>query len=159
MVLYEAERSDGGFIMHMTRRGFLKGLAGTAVIVATPLKLPPAAEPMPPPVDVLGSAKAPDGLTYQWVRTHLLGEPDIENVEARINNGWSFVAPKEQPHLPTEDAVLAIEQGGLILMQKATELVEAEKVAAYEANMIRAGKMKCSTCGEFRCKCEATVLA
>lgn len=73
----------------ISRRGFLKGLVGTAVIVAVPISFP-AATPEPA-VDVLESAKPPAGITYQWVRTHLMGEPDVENVEKRIQNGWTFV--------------------------------------------------------------------
>lgn len=122
----------------LSRRGFLKGLAGVAVITALPA-IPVEPTPAAPPVDVLNAAKPPDGITYQWVRTHLLGVPDIENVEARINNGWTFVAPRDQPHMPVADAELAVENGGLILMQKPTAIVEAERKAAYEANMKRAG--------------------
>ena len=121
-----------------SRRGFLKGLAGVAVIAALPaIPMDPATAA--PPVDVLNAAKPPDGTTYQWVRTHLLGVPDIENVEARINNGWTFVAPRDQPHMPVADAELAVENGGLILMQKPTVLVEAERKAMHEANLRRAG--------------------
>lgn len=125
--------------VELSRRGFLKGLAGTAVIVAMPLPAIPVASPAPPPANVLDAAKPPSGMTYQWVRTHLMGEPDIENVEARIQNGWTFVRPKDQPHMPTEDAALAIENGGLILMEKPTAAVDAERKAAYEANLKLAG--------------------
>lgn len=133
----------------LTRRNFLKGLAGTAVIVAMPLPVLPSQPAPQPPIEVLNSAKPPEGFTYQWVRTHLMGEPDIQNVEDRIQNGWTFVLPKEQPHLPKEDAALAIENGGLILMQKPTADVEAEKRAAYVANMKRAGYSECGTCGKL----------
>jgi hypothetical protein len=125
--------------INLSRRGFLKGLAGVAVIAALPA-IPSEPAPASPPVDVLNAAKPPEGVTYQWVRTHLLGVPEIENVEARINNGWTFVAPRDQPHLPVADAELAVENGGLILMQKPTALVDADRLAQYKANLEKALK-------------------
>lgn len=108
-------------MVDLTRRSFLKGLAGTAVIVALPKIITPLlpaapAEAVPPPQPVL----PPDGITYNWVRTSLLGEPDIENMEARIANGWTFVKPSAHPELPVEDAAVAFERQGLILMQRPT---------------------------------------
>ena len=137
----------------LSRRSFLKALAGTAVIVSLPAAVV-AAIPDAAPRAVSADPVPPAGMTYQWVRTHLLGEPDIENVEARIGTGWTFVAPKDQPHIPTENAALAIEHGGLILMQKPTVMVEAQRLEEYKANMRRAAKIECPTCGEFsKCAC------
>lgn len=102
----------------LTRRGFLKGLAGTAVIAVLPkVPLAPAqpaiAEAVPPPATLT----PPHGMTYNWVRTSLMGEPDIENLEDRISNGWTFVRPSAHPDMPVEDAAIAFERRGLILME------------------------------------------
>lgn len=83
------------------------------------------------------SVKAPPGITYQWVRSALLGEPDPENVERRLNAGWAFVQPSAQPDLKVTDAAEAIEKGGLILMEKATHLVEEELRAQHISAMKR----------------------
>ncbi len=102
----------------LTRRGFLKGLAGTAVIAVLPkVPLKPAqpaiAEAVPPPATLT----PPPGVTYNWVRTWLMGEPDFANVEERIDNGRTFVRPSAHPRMLVEDAAVAFERRGLILMQ------------------------------------------
>jgi len=82
------------------------------------------------------SIKAPDGTTYQWVRTALLGNADPANVQARLDNGWTFVAPTEHPGAPVSTVEEAIETHGLILMQKPTAAVqesEAKRLAALRA--------------------------
>lgn len=109
-------------MVDLTRRGFLAGLLGTAVIVSLPGVVAPAAEITP--IDPW-SIKAPPGWTYQWVRTALLGEPDPENVEKRLNNGWAFVVPETHPGAPVSTVEKAIETSGLILMQKRTADVKA----------------------------------
>ena len=116
----------------LTRRSFLRGLAGTVVIAALP---PIPATPVTDPL--LASAVAPaadltppPGITYNWVRTSLLGEPDIENMEDRIANGWTFVLPSAHPEMPVADATIAFERRGLILMQCPT--VECELRHAWE---------------------------
>ncbi len=111
-----------------TRRGFLAGLFGTAVIVALP-KATPAPAPAVEAIDPW-AITAPPGTTYQWVRTALLGDPDPANVQARLDNGWKFVTPSTHPGAPVSTVEHAIETQGLILMGKPT--VEVEKFAASE---------------------------
>lgn len=124
-------------MIELSRRGFLAGLFGTAVIAVVPkTALLEVAAPTPiEPIDPW-SIKAPDGVTYQWVRTALLGVPDIENVQKRIDNGWMFVVPATHPGAPVSTVQSAIETCGLILMQKPTQLVHetlaAEREAAYK---------------------------
>ncbi len=115
----------------LTRRGFLKGLAGTAVIAVLPkVPLAPAqpaiAEAVPPPT----ALTPPHGMTYNWVRTSLMGEPDLANLEERIDHGWTFVRPSAHPDMPVEDAAIAFERHGLILMQCPT--LECELRTAEE---------------------------
>ncbi len=107
-----------------TRRGFLAGLLGTSVIAVLP-KAPTLAEAAP----VLDpfAIDAPAGITYQWVRCSLMGEPDPQNVQLRLDNGWSFVPPALHPTAPAVDIVRAVEGGGLVLMQKPTHLIEQPK--------------------------------
>lgn len=107
-----------------TRRGFLAGLLGTTVIAVMP-KAATIAEAAPT-IDVY-EITAPDGWTYQWVASHVMGEPTPMNVQARLDKGWTFVAPATHPEKPAIDIARAVEGGGLILMQKETHLVEKPK--------------------------------
>lgn len=116
-------------MVDLTRRGFLAGLLGTAVIVALPKQTTAIA---PDPIDPW-SIKAPEGTTYQWVRTALLGEPDPANVQARLDNGWAFVAPTVHPGAPASTVEQAIETHGLILMEKPTAAVQESEAKRLEA--------------------------
>jgi hypothetical protein len=116
--------------METTRRHFLKGFAGCVVVASLPGIVIDSmtngffagSVGMPP-------VQAPDGMTYQWIRSSLLGEPDVANIEWRLSKGWTFVSPLTHPELPTSDIDDAIGQGGLVLMQKPTIDVEAGRAA------------------------------
>lgn len=120
--------------METTRRHFLKGFAGCLVVASLPgIVIDSMANgffsgsPGMPPVT------APDGWTYQWIRSSLLGEPDVANLEFRLSKGWTFVSPADHPDLPRSDIDDAIEQGGLVLMQKPTAQVEMARAAERQA--------------------------
>ena len=111
-----------------TRRGFLAGLFGLTVVAVVPgggfdeaAAAVPAADPF--------AIQAPEGITYQWVRTALLGEPDPANVEARLCNGWRFVSPSRHPSAPTAQLGATVEMSGLVLMERPTADVEAQERA------------------------------
>ncbi len=108
-----------------SRRGFLKGLLGLTVVAVLPIPsdigIPISAKKLD-----LYDIKAPEGTTYQWVRTALLGDPDPENVRLRLTNGWKFVTPAEQPGAPTSELGNAVEKGGLVLMWKPTKDVQEQ---------------------------------
>lgn len=129
--LYRSRHIGPTVTADVTRRGFLAGLLGTAVIAALPAL--PDAEATPPipasPYDV----KPPDGVTYNWVRTSLLGEPDYENLDERIRNGWKFVTPDSHPDMANTTVDIAIERQGLILMYCPTVEVEARRAAEQAA--------------------------
>lgn len=112
--------------MESTRRGFLQGLLGLTVVAIVPGLREVAAQPIAKIVDPF-AIKAPDGTTYQWVRTALYGEPDPENVRLRLTNGWKFVAPDLHANAPTSKLGDVVEHGGLVLMEKPTVDVKAEQ--------------------------------
>ncbi len=107
-----------------TRRGFLAGLLGVSVIAVLP-KAASIAEAAPTITSF--EVTAPDGWTYQWVASHVMGEPTPLNVQARVDNGWTFVPPADHPTIQPTDIAMAIDSGGLILMQKETRLIEQPK--------------------------------
>lgn len=110
--------------MTPSRRGFLKGLLSVPVIsVAAPaLAKAAGANAGTTAPDALDwtAIKAPPGLTYQWVRTSIMGDPDPANVQLRLDNGWIFVGPDTHKGAPVSTVGTAIETGGLILMAKAS---------------------------------------
>lgn len=108
-----------------TRRGFLAGLLGLTVIAVVPRFIPDAAAAEAPAVDPF-AIQAPEGTTYQWVRSALLGEPDPANIEVRLSNGWRFVSPSTHPQAPTATVGDAVEWGGLVLMERPTADVQAQ---------------------------------
>ncbi len=110
-----------------SRRGFLQGLLGLTVVAALPKV--PGALALPQSIDPWGIS-APAGLTYQWVRTALLGAPDPENLQKRLDNGWIFVVPEVHPGAPLSTVENAVAFGGLILMQKPTVEVERSLAVA-----------------------------
>lgn len=116
--------------IELSRRSFLKGLAGVAVIAALPKPIihAVAAEPkIAQAAEISLDVQAPPGITYQWVRTALMGEPDMENLQNRLDSGWTFVRPSAHPEMPVTDAAIAFETGGLILMEMPTVEVERRR--------------------------------
>lgn len=104
---------------------------GLTVVAVLP-EMPGMAPVLPKALDPF-AIKPPAGLTYQWVRTALLGEPDPANVAARVENGWTFVAPSIHPDAPTATLDISIENGGLVLMQKPTSEVMAQLAKDHAA--------------------------
>lgn len=116
----------------VTRRGFLGGMLGVAVIAAMPSIITPEPAAIPS-LPLIPDVTAPDGITYQWIRSHLFGEPDTANIEFRLSKGWTFVVPDAHPYLKTYALEEVVETGGLVLMQKPTAEVEKARQAEIDA--------------------------
>lgn len=121
-------------MVEATRRGFLQGLLGTLVIAQVPLGVADPLDPLVEPIDPF-SIRPPDGITYQWVRSALLGEPDPENVQKRLDNGWQFVAPEAHIGAPTCTLGRTIEESGLVLMEKPTLDVQLDQARQRAPHM------------------------
>lgn len=138
-----------------TRRGFLQGLLGAVVICALPKEVQALARDDFDPFSIT----APDGWTYQWVRTAVMGEKDERALEARLLNKWTFVKPLMYPQAPVGTLRHAIESHGLVLMEKSTVLVEADErkrritgscSIGNHAWLLTSKGRKCHWCGQIQ---------
>lgn len=46
-----------------------------------------------------------EGMVLRWIRIHLRGGDDYQNVGKRLKDGWVFVTPDEVPELSTSSVV------------------------------------------------------
>jgi hypothetical protein len=84
---------------------------------------PPSLLPLPHPKP---------GITYRWVRTSVFGQEDNKNVSAKFRENWVPVQASDHPELQVVSDRKStfpgnVEVGGLLLVQTATENVEARK--------------------------------
>lgn len=82
---------------------------------------------MGPGKDPFSEHVPPDGITYQWVRTALCGEPDPQSLVSRVESGWQFVAPQRHRTAVTCPLSEAITTTGLVLMERPTVEVDWER--------------------------------
>lgn len=82
----------------------------------------------------------PPGEEWQWIREATLGQPDFENVDARLDAGWTPVTTQEAPRFKrvsipgravTDDLV---RRGGLMLVKRPKEIGDAERAALAQQN-------------------------
>jgi hypothetical protein len=77
--------------------------------------------------------RIPPGVRLLWVREATLGQPDQDNVERNLMNGWSPVTADAFPDLVpptlpgTTRSDTLVRRGGLILMQRAIERCEEDE--------------------------------
>lgn len=62
----------------------------------------------------------PDGMTYEWKRKQVYGEPDLANMLALQRNGWREVPKDRHPER-------ALELDGLVLMECPTQFVQMSR--------------------------------
>ena len=87
----------------------------TRYVYAPPSSLP---DPTPEP-----------GISYRWIATHVLGEPQNTNVSTKMREGWEPVKAVDHPELMLEGNAKTgnVEIGGLMLCKMATERVQARE--------------------------------
>lgn len=78
---------------------------------------------------------APEGTTYLWANTTLMGEPDTKRLNDLLGSGWAFVAPVAQPDALAMPMGRATAARGFCLMEKATALVEGQRAQDRAAHM------------------------
>lgn len=81
------------------------------------------------------------GYGYRYVRTSTLGQPDVNNVAAKLREGWEPVKASEHPEAftisdPNSRFKDAIETGGLVLCKTPQEFVDQRN--AYYGNQTEA---------------------
>lgn len=129
--------------METTRRGFLKGLFGTAVIAVLPNPVFQEAH-----AEQVPNLIAPEGMTYQWVRAALLGDQSWSRIDECLENGWQLVPPSQHPQAVSVDIEEAVKGDGLVLMMKPTEIVERERADKYKRDMALLGQSHTYPTGE-----------
>lgn len=121
-------------MIETSRRGFLQGLLAVSVISALPSR-----------VGAIGFSELvpPDGWTYQWVCSALLGDPTPENIQKRLDNGWTFVPPSRHGSVPSKELGKALDECGLVLMEKPTHLIESSKrLATHKLPKVGIGNLE-----------------
>ena len=75
---------------------------------------------------LVDESRVPDGMSYEWKRTAVLGVEDDEHQTNLQNNGWTPVPASRHPELAGlkagKDAVIV--RGGLMLMERPKDLTD-----------------------------------
>lgn len=124
-----------------TRRGILK-LFGISAAVAVPITTvtaaAKAAEVVPPALQnpLALALQPPAGMTYNWKRVFVTGDtPDFHNIADMLSAGWSPVPAerhREQLGASAPPGAFWVEFGGLVLMEKSTDLIRQPHPFAIE---------------------------
>ncbi len=129
--------------VELSRRGFLGALLGTVVVAVIPKPLQAIVEVAEiDPFDIV----APNGTTYQWITSHVMGHPCPENIEGFLARQWTFVDPRAHPGAPTSTLHRAIDAGGLLLVQLPTVIVEQRRIEGMREAMRGFPAMLCPMC-------------
>ena len=78
---------------------------------------------------------APDGTTYTWVNTTIMGDPDLARLQQRLATGWSFVTPDTHPDALAMTMGEAILSQGFCLMAKPTAQVAEQRAIERAPHM------------------------
>lgn len=88
------------------------------------------------PPETLPEVRKIPGWAYRWIRTAALGEDDAMNVNRSFREGWSAVAPDEQPHLTALNDSRAAQRGSIeiggLLLCKCPEKLMQQRTQHYE---------------------------
>lgn len=96
----------------------------------------------------------PDGMTYEWKRKSVFGQPDVDHMVDLQDNHWRPVPASRHPHLmPENEQAGSIERRGLILMERPSYLTEEAReedyMAARQEVLRQEGKMASAPPGTF----------
>lgn len=123
---YPVHGSEDTDMIESNRRKFLTilGLSVAAPVAALPAKKQILAEyletknPLHIPPEII-----PDGVVYNWKRVFITAdEPDFENIVLMVTEGWRPVPAGRHPEYFEPSHNMAIEVGGLMLMEKARKM-------------------------------------
>lgn len=93
--------------------------------------------------------KVPSGMTYGWLRSHLMNEPDEGNMQTRMMDGWKPVPASRHPEWAgnhqemsaifgtASEAPTIIKYRGLVLCECPTRLVLEKRQRIAEQNFIQ----------------------
>lgn len=79
--------------------------------------------------------RAPVGITYRWVNTTILGNPDLETMAKRHDDGWTFVAVDRHPEALKMTLEEATAKQAFCLMERGTDAVQEQRAKERAAHM------------------------
>jgi len=83
-------------------------------------------------MQIIPELSAPVGFVYAWKRYSLLGERDADSLVSMAKAGWACVPQERHPEVNSEQ-MNCIVVGGLILVERPSELEAEERRAATKA--------------------------
>ena len=86
--------------------------------------------------ETLPSPSPRQGITHRWVRTSMMGQPDVQNISGKLREGYEPCKAEEYPELmmhATQEGRFKgnIEVGGLLLCRIPSEFME-QRAAYYD---------------------------
>jgi len=91
--------------------------------------------------ETLPSPNPREGITHRWVRTSMMGQPDVQNISGKLREGYEPCKAEDYPemmmHASTEGRFMGnIEVGGLVLCSIPSEFLKQRE--AHFANINKA---------------------
>jgi hypothetical protein len=89
--------------------------------------------------EALPSPDPRPGITHRWVRTSMLGQPDVQNISAKFREGYEPCKAEDYPemmmHASTEGRFTGnIEVGGLVLCSIPSEFLKQREAHFSDLN-------------------------
>jgi hypothetical protein len=89
--------------------------------------------------EILPSPNPREGITHRWVRTSMLGVPDVQNISGKLREGYEPVKAEDYPemmmHASTEGRFKGnIEVGGLVLCSIPSEFLKQREAHFAKIN-------------------------
>lgn len=77
----------------------------------------------------------PDGITYHWANTTLMGEPDLGRLNGMLGDGWAFVPTEAHPEALTMTVGETIGAQAFCLLEKPSALVAEQRARERAPHM------------------------
>ena len=75
-------------------------------------------------VDAFAAPTAPQGISYEWKRMEVYGQPDPKNQVAVARTGWEAVPARRHPEMMPKGSDGPITRDGMMLMERPMEVTK-----------------------------------